>query len=164
MALIVGVGCTSGSLPSGTTSPTQTLVRSPTAQPTCREWLRAGLGVAGAPIGQKTERWTIEDAKSVYLHLTPPHKGFDIWAFAEAPDFENVDIDSIPVVGRVEGFTLYANRTKSSWQLTAAARDVWVAVHIIPAEAKPTQSRALRWLDGFADYANENPAPPCDVR
>jgi len=142
--------------------PAQPSASAGTRTATCRDWLRAVLSEVGAPTGDDLTDWKVEDAESTYLHLVPPDEGFEVWIFAEEPDLVNIEIDTIPVVGRADGFTLHASHVMDVWQLTAESDDVWVTAHIDPPEFAPSDEPALDWLRGLADYATRHPAPPCD--
>jgi hypothetical protein len=133
----------------------------------CKAWLRGVLLEIGEPEGRPLEPPMVKHALGLStLRLDPPgYTGrFDVFVFAEEPDLLNVDIETIPIIARRDGFVLRFTHVKGpTQQFVTATDEVWITMHVVP-EGDTMSLRRVRdhWFQALVKAVKRTPPPdPC---
>jgi hypothetical protein len=100
------------------------------------------------------------------LRIDAPSYGdrFDVTVFAEEPDTLNVQIETIPVIARRDGFALHYTRVKGpTQQFLLASDDVWITMHVVPESDRMSVQLVKRtWVPAMVHAVGQAPPPDCE--
>jgi hypothetical protein len=151
-------------VPSGESLPTNPPALAPWP---CQPWLRTVLFEVGGPGASDLQPGFVKDALGYStLRIDAPSYGnrFDVTVFAEEPDTLNVQIETIPVIARRDGFALHYTRVKGpTQQFLLASDDVWITMHVVPESDRMSVQLVKRtWFPAMVHAVGQTPPPDCE--
>jgi hypothetical protein len=125
-------------------------------------WLIALLQRTGAPEGWAVPVDAIGEWSGEIVLRLPEYAGrFRLSLFAEPPDRLNVEIGTIPVIGRAEGLTFRATDIPGFQQYIVVGEGVWITTHVLPGRERISDKAMTDWFRDVVRAFQQVP-PPSD--